>query len=153
MRVHDDGRGQKHRGSAANTSQCSQATVHPANGIFDTNILISFYLMLFVQVSTDSYLVWLSNKEDREQDWVRVLMTSSLVQCHTPVLIAVTKFKTTKINSEGLLWLSTKITCHTVVKERKSKYMYVCVPINTATHSSLGWVCLWNSHSTVAHLV
>ena len=35
-----------------------------------------------------------------------------LVQCHAPVLVAVSKFKTTKINFEGLFGLSTKITCH-----------------------------------------
>ena len=41
-------------------------------------------------------------------------------QCHAPRLVAVTKFKTTKINFEGLFGLSTKIrphenyTCHTV---------------------------------------
>ena len=33
-------------------------------------------------------------------------------QCHAPRLVAVTKFKTTKINFEGLFWLSTKIIPH-----------------------------------------
>ena len=33
-------------------------------------------------------------------------------QCHTPRLVAVTKFKTTKINFEGLFGLSTKIRPH-----------------------------------------
>ena len=59
--------------------------------------------MLFVQVSTDTWYGSVLNKEDRERDRARVLITSTLVQCHAPGLIAVTKFKTTKINSEGLL--------------------------------------------------
>ena len=33
-------------------------------------------------------------------------------QCHAPRLVAVTKFKTTKINFEGLFGLSTKIRLH-----------------------------------------
>ena len=33
-------------------------------------------------------------------------------QCHTPGLVAVTKFKTTKISFEGLFGLSTKISMH-----------------------------------------
>ena len=33
-------------------------------------------------------------------------------QCHAPRLVAVTKFKTTKINFEGLFGLSTKIRSH-----------------------------------------
>ena len=60
---------------------------------------------LFVQVSA-------SNEEDCEG----VYITSSLVQqCHAPGLVAITKFKTMKINFEGLFRLSTKITRHTVV--------------------------------------
>ena len=66
-----------------------------------SSTLIFFYLKLFVQVSADMTLVL--NKEDRERDRARVSITSSLVQCHAPGLVAVTKFKTTKINSEGLL--------------------------------------------------
>ena len=33
-------------------------------------------------------------------------------QCHVPVLVAITKFKITKINVEGLFGLSTKIRPH-----------------------------------------
>ena len=65
--------------------------------------------MLFVQVSAG-----MLNKEDRERDRARVLIyyTSSLMQCHAPGLVAITKFKTTKINFEGLFELSTKISTH-----------------------------------------
>ena len=42
-----------------------------------SSTLIFFYLMLFVQVSVE---VWLSNKEDCEQDRARVSIISSLVQ-------------------------------------------------------------------------
>ena len=34
------------------------------------------------------------------------------MQCHAPGLVAVMKFKTTKINFEGLFGLSTKISNH-----------------------------------------
>ena len=51
MRVRDDGRGHKHRGSAANTSQYQQATVAIIIQLMVSSTLIFFYLMLFVQVS------------------------------------------------------------------------------------------------------
>ena len=59
--------------------------------------------MLFVQVSV-------SNNEDRER--VYQLHDRLYLQCHAPGLVAVTKFKTTKINFEDLFGLSTKISTH-----------------------------------------
>ena len=66
--------------------------------------------MLFVQVSV-------SNNEDREH--VYRLHHHLCLQCHAPGLVAVTKFKTTKINFEDLFGFSQKlqpmkIICHTV---------------------------------------
>ena len=58
MRVHDDGRGHKHHGSAANTFQYWQAIVATADSVFDTNILLSHAICLCMHI-------WLSNK-DRE---------------------------------------------------------------------------------------
>ena len=69
---------------------------YPADSVFDNNILLSraiiLYLSKFLQV-------WLSNKEDCERaiDQVHVSITSSLVLCHAPGLVAVTKFKTMKL--------------------------------------------------------
>ena len=64
--------------------------------------------MLFVQV-----FVVVIKKIRRERDRACVSITSSLVPgCHTPELIAATKFKTTKINFGGLFGLSTKINTH-----------------------------------------
>ena len=85
---------------------------HPADGIFDTNILLSHAIC-------PSFCRYGLVTKKIARDRARVSITSSLVQCHTPGLAAVTKFKTTKINSEGLLGLSTKIstpkiTRHTV---------------------------------------
>ena len=57
---------------------------------------------------------------------MRVPITSSLVQCHAPVLVAVTKFKTTKVNFEGLFGLSMKITRHTVLKKNLRDRMSLC---------------------------
>ena len=70
------------------------------------HILLS-HAINFVQVSVG--ILWLSNKEDRERDQVCILITSSLVQCHAPGLIAITKLKT---DFEGLFRLSTKISTH-----------------------------------------
>ena len=88
-------RGQHFPVLASNSSHC-----HSADCVFGTNILLS------QAICPGLLQKWLSNKEDR----ARVSITSSLVQYHTPGLVAVTKFKIMKINSEGLLWLSTKIS-------------------------------------------
>ena len=82
---------------ASNSSHC-----HSADGVFDTNILLS----QAIYPSFCGYGLVL-NKEDHERDRACV---SSLVQSHTPGLVAILKFKTKKINSEGLLLLSTKIS-------------------------------------------
>ena len=77
---------------------------HPANSVLDTNILLSHAICP---------RICSSNKEDRERDRACVSITSSLVPgCHAPELIAATKFKTTKINFEGLFGFSTKINTH-----------------------------------------
>ena len=49
---------------------------------------------------------------NKERDRARVLIISSLVHCHAPGLVAVTKFKTTNINVEGLFGLSMKTSTH-----------------------------------------
>ena len=104
MRVHDDGRGYKHRGSAANTFQhiaSNSSHCHPADSVFDANIL---HLMLFVQVCRYGLLTKIRRLR------VHVSITSLLVQqCHAPGLVAVTKVK---INFEGLFGLSTIIRPH-----------------------------------------
>ena len=57
MRVHDDGRGHKHHGSAANTFQYKQAIVATVIQLITSLTLMFFYLMLlnFVQVSVCIY--------------------------------------------------------------------------------------------------
>ena len=70
----------------SNSSHC-----HPADSVFDSSI--SCYL----SKSLYMYFGLISNKEDRERDRTHVSITSSLVQCHAPGLVAVMKFKTMKI--------------------------------------------------------
>ena len=78
---------------------------------------IFFYLMLFVQVCRYGLVTKI------RRSWARVSITSSLVQqCHAPGLVAVTKFKTIKINFEGLFGLSTIITHHIMVCMHCVKY-------------------------------
>ena len=72
--------------------------------------------------------MWLSNKEDRKQDQACVSITSSLVQCHAPGLIAIIKFKTTKINFEGLFRLSMNI-CHMVIWVSIKRLLTIMVKI------------------------
>ena len=42
-------------------------------------------------------MVWISNKEDRKRDRAHVSITSSLVQCHAPGLVAITNLKPRKL--------------------------------------------------------
>ena len=64
---------------------------------------------------------------------MHVSIISSLVQqCYAPRLVAVTKFKTTKINFEGFFGLSTKISTH----ENHPPYGSSC-PHTLATHKAL----------------
>ena len=75
--------------TSTTTSHC-----HPATGVLNTDI-------------------WLRDKTNREWDQARVsIYISSFVQCHAAPLdwVTVTKSKITKVNSESLLWLSTKIS-------------------------------------------
>ena len=83
---------------------------HPADIVLDNIILLSHAIC---QSLCRYGLVY--NKKDCERDRARVSITSSLVQCHAPGLITITKLKTMKINFEGLFRLSTKITRHTVL--------------------------------------
>ena len=87
---------------ASNSSHC-----HSASSIFDTNILLSHAIC----PSLCRYGL-VTKKIASEMSALSI--TSSLVQCHAPGLIAVTKYKTTKINFEGLFGLSTEITRHMV---------------------------------------
>ena len=104
MRVHDDGRGHKHHGSAANASQYYQATVAILMASLNTNILLSH------AICPSLCRYGLVTKKITN---ARVSIISSLVQqCHAPGLVAVTKFKTTKMNFQGLFGLSTKISPH-----------------------------------------
>ena len=69
---------------ASNSTHC-----HPADNVFDTNTIIPLFCPSLYRYA------WLSNK-DHERDRARISIT--LVQCHFPVLVAITKFKTTIIN-------------------------------------------------------
>ena len=85
---------------ASNSSHC-----HPADSVFDTNILLSHAIC----PSLCRYGLVTKLRRSR----ARVSITSSLVQqCHAPGLVAVTKFKTMKINFEGLFGLFTIIRPH-----------------------------------------
>ena len=78
---------------------------HPAHSVLDTNILLS-HAINFVQV-----FVVVTKKIASEIERVYRLH-HHFVGCHTPELIAATKFKTTKIKFGGLFGLSTKINTH-----------------------------------------
>ena len=92
---------------ASNSSHC-----HPADGVFDTNILLSHaicpsvyrYGLVRKKITNEIERVY------RLQAYISI--TSSLVQCHAPGLVTVMKFKTTKINFEGPFELSTKISTY-----------------------------------------
>ena len=89
------------------SSVSSNSHCHPADSVFDTNIL---YLVLFCP-SLCRYAAY-NNKPDCERDRVRVSITSSLMQWRAPGLVPIMKFKTMKINFEGLFRLSMKISTH-----------------------------------------
>jgi hypothetical protein len=86
----DEGRGQKHGGSVATCSLCLASNNrygHPADGIFDTNILLSHVEVARISSEIESaYRLYNRLSSAEPLDWV-----------------AITKFKTTKNNSEGFL--------------------------------------------------
>ena len=99
MRVHDDGCGQKHRSWQRFLVLASNSNhYHPANGVFNTNILLSHA----VCPSLCRYGL-VTVKLNKEEIASEVEHMYRLHISHAPGLVAVTKFKTTKINSEGLL--------------------------------------------------
>ena len=79
---------------------------------------------------------------------MHVLIISSLVQqCHAPGLVAVTKFKITKINFEGLFGFYTKITHQTVyvstVATRVSIVKQICLATTYHNNVMLNLFYLW----------
>ena len=98
---------------ASNSTHC-----HPADNVFETNTIIPLFCPSLYRYA------WLSNK-DHERDRARISIT--LVQCHFPVLVAITKFKTTIINFSEFPWklAPTNITHHTVITVYTCMYMYM----------------------------
>ena len=63
------------------------------------------------------------------------IMSVCMQQCHAPKMIAITKFKTTKINFEGLFGLSTKldptkITHHTIFSRKAADGVAVALNVH-----------------------
>ena len=108
-------RGQHFPVLASNSSHC-----HPADSIFDTNILLSHTIC----PSLCRYCLVLRLRA-RSNMHINYIIT---LQCHAPApspgLVAV---KTTKINLESLIWLSTKITRHTTPTSGISHYIILAL--------------------------
>ena len=101
MRVHDDGRGQKISwkcGQHFPVLASKGSHYHPADGIFNTYILLS-------------HAIYPSLSQQRRSQARSSACINYIIACAVPRpwTGCCHKFKTTKINSEGLLWLSTKI--------------------------------------------
>ena len=85
------------------SKQCSHC--HPVDSVFDTNMLLSHA----IYPSLCRYGLVTKKIASACIDYI---IACAVVP--RPGLFAITKFKTTKINFEGLFGLSTKITRHTV---------------------------------------
>ena len=130
MRVHDDGRGHKHRPTlSSNSSHCHLAD--------RCSTLIFFYLMLFVQVSSCKYGLVTKKIASACIDYIIVCAAVPRPWtgcCH----------KITKVNFEGLFRLSRKIKPHENYPPYGSThtymYMYVQYTVTLASRTCTGFL-------------
>ena len=123
MRI-DEGRGQKTLWKrshlfpvlASNNHYC-----HPVAGVFETSILQSHAICpnFFAEVAQ-----WY--RKSSEIELTRACVDYIIFWAAPCPWIAVVKFKTTKINSEGFLWFSTKFSTPENYPPYGTWYLYTC---------------------------